>query len=98
MIHVLWARKDSNFQPNGYEPCALPLSYGPHLKTQQVVSSKPTISPISCPLFTTHKIFQERVMGFEPMMSAWKADALPLGDTRMPINSTLYREDGQVMS
>ncbi len=37
-------------------------------------------------------------MGFEPMMSAWKADALPLGDTRMPINSTLYREDGQVMS
>ncbi len=37
-------------------------------------------------------------MGFEPMMSAWKAEALPLGDTRIPIDSTLEREDGQVMT
>lgn len=37
-------------------------------------------------------------MGFEPMLSAWKAEALPLGDTRMPIDFTLEREDGQVLS
>ncbi len=24
-----WARKDSNLRPSGYEPPALPLSYGP---------------------------------------------------------------------
>jgi hypothetical protein len=24
-----WARQDSNLRPNGYEPSALPLSYGP---------------------------------------------------------------------
>ena len=24
-----WARKDSNLEPSGYEPPALPLSYGP---------------------------------------------------------------------
>ena len=24
-----WAREDSNLQPTGYEPVALPLSYGP---------------------------------------------------------------------
>ena len=24
-----WARKDSNLRPSGYEPRALPLSYGP---------------------------------------------------------------------
>jgi hypothetical protein len=28
----LWARKDSNLQPSGYEPRALPLSYGPGIK------------------------------------------------------------------
>jgi hypothetical protein len=27
----LWARQDSNLQPTGYEPAALPLSYGPTL-------------------------------------------------------------------
>ncbi len=26
-----WARLDSNQRPIGYEPTALPLSYGPHL-------------------------------------------------------------------
>ena len=25
----IWARKDSNLRPSGYEPPALPLSYGP---------------------------------------------------------------------
>jgi hypothetical protein len=29
-----WARQDSNLRPNGYEPSALPLSYGPLLKCQ----------------------------------------------------------------
>lgn len=24
-----WARQDSNLEPTGYEPVALPLSYGP---------------------------------------------------------------------
>lgn len=27
-----WARRDSNPQPTGYEPAALPLSYGPHME------------------------------------------------------------------
>jgi hypothetical protein len=27
----LWARQDSNLRPSGYEPRALPLSYGPGL-------------------------------------------------------------------
>ncbi len=36
-------------------------------------------------------------MGFEPMMSAWKAEALPLGDTRMPIDYTSLNEVGQVV-
>ncbi len=26
---ALWARQGSNLRPNGYEPSALPLSYGP---------------------------------------------------------------------
>jgi hypothetical protein len=26
---IRWARQDSNLQPTGYEPVALPLSYGP---------------------------------------------------------------------
>lgn len=26
---TLWARMDSNHRPSGYEPRALPLSYGP---------------------------------------------------------------------
>jgi hypothetical protein len=30
-----WARQGSNLRPNGYEPSALPLSYGPMLKNHQ---------------------------------------------------------------
>lgn len=28
-LYLLWARQDSNLRPSGYEPRALPLSYGP---------------------------------------------------------------------
>ena len=28
-LAMWWARQDSNLQPTGYEPGALPLSYGP---------------------------------------------------------------------
>ena len=31
---------------------------------------------------------RERATGFGPAMSAWKADALPLGDARMPFRAT----------
>ena len=27
----IWARQDSNLRPSGYEPRALPLSYGPEM-------------------------------------------------------------------
>ena len=30
-MDFLWARQDSNLRPSGYEPRALPLSYGPPL-------------------------------------------------------------------
>ncbi len=51
-----WARQDSNLEPVGYEPTALPLSYKPvH------VSGRPDSNR---------------------RISAWKADALPLGDAR----------------
>ena len=29
MLSVKWARQGSNLGPTGYEPAALPLSYGP---------------------------------------------------------------------
>ena len=32
---------------------------------------------------------EERATGFEPAVSAWKADALPLGDARMRFDSAL---------
>ena len=32
--------------------------------------------------FTLYPAFMERVMGFEPTLSAWKAEALPLNYTR----------------
>ena len=32
LFNGIWARSDSNQRPNGYEPSALPLSYGPMLK------------------------------------------------------------------
>ncbi len=32
--NILWARQGSNLRPSGYEPRALPLSYGPMLKYQ----------------------------------------------------------------
>ncbi len=31
-----WARQGSNLRPNGYEPSALPLSYGPFLTVPSV--------------------------------------------------------------
>ncbi len=31
----LWARRDSNLRPSGYEPRALPLSYGPGMRQRK---------------------------------------------------------------
>ena len=42
LVIFVWARQDSNLQPNGYEPCALPLSYGPLQPT--VVSGQLSVS------------------------------------------------------
>ena len=52
----MWARLDSNQEPVGYEPTALPLSYKPVKLSGRPDSNR--------------------------RISAWKADALPLGDAR----------------
>gem|GEM_PF-5988870 len=50
-----WARQDSNLRPNGYEPSALPLSYGPPVKPSWTASESG--APVSV---------MERATGFEP--------------------------------
>ena len=39
-IAIIWARQDSNLRPGGYEPHALPLSYGPGW-AKKIISRKP---------------------------------------------------------
>ncbi len=62
----------SNHQPTPYEGAALPLSYGPAAAR---VAGGGTLRGRGG--------LEERATGFEPAVSAWKADALPLGDARM---------------
>ena len=38
MMDDWWARKGSNLRPSGYEPRALPLSYGPQEHLAKIIS------------------------------------------------------------
>ena len=42
-VSARWVQQDSNLQPNGYEPRALPLSYGP--KQERVTGLEPVPGP-----------------------------------------------------
>ena len=43
----IWARQDSNLRPSGYEPRALPLSYGPEMGSKNYNMLELSSSPRS---------------------------------------------------
>ncbi len=67
---LVWAQQDSNLRPSGYEPPAL---------TTELWAQK----------MRPPEVFPRRLKSgrrdSNPRMSAWKADALPLGDSRVHI-------------
>ena len=40
MLSSWWARQGSNLRPTGYEPAALPLSYGPSRQLYSIVGGE----------------------------------------------------------
>src|SRR3990172_5131692 len=59
-----WPRQDSNLEPTGYEPVALPLSYGPSPKGLYIHLSSPSTyrnrqRPVTCHQKTTSQFGDE---------------------------------------
>jgi hypothetical protein len=88
-----WARQDSNLRPTGYEPAALTSELrAPQRESilAEAFASYKTDRPASSeePQFARWWRFREVIQSgrrdSNPRISAWKADALPLGHARAP--------------
>ena len=64
----IWARQDSNLRPSGYEPRALPLSYGPAKGQKNYNMFRPPphlTSPLRGEEFVTTFPFLEMIIEFQ---------------------------------
>ncbi len=91
-----WARLDSNQRPSDYESPALTAELRAHFQ-----ENDEQLSVTSCALMTDNcslncSLKRSGRRDSNPRISAWKADALPLGDARVGL--IFYRQDGRQSS